>query len=86
MLDHSTGAPGVVACGPFTYLWQVKRRWLFQLLFSPFACLAYTVSVPFAMGSAFGVAPAHLGRWKLGKPLGAGGLFNCAIPIRPYNS
>lgn len=39
----------------------------------------------FAVGSAFGVAPGHLGRWKLGKSLEAGGLFSCAIPIRLHN-
>lgn len=44
-----------------------------QLLFSPSARLAYVVGAPFAMGSAFGVAPGQWGRWKLGKSLGAVG-------------
>lgn len=56
-----------------------------QLLFSPFAQLV-DIGVPFAMGSAFGVAPGHLGRWELGKSLGAGGLFDRAILIRLCNS
>lgn len=57
-----------------------------QLLFSPFAQLVDVVGVPFAMGSAFTVAPGHLGRWELGKSLGAGGFFDCAILIRLCNS
>lgn len=62
---------------------------MLQQLFSPSARFAHAVAhvgAPFAMGSAFGVVPGHLGRWKPGKSLEAGGLFNFAIPIRLYSS